>query len=54
MRNCEHCHTGIAEYQCLDCLSDNMDSLMCENCKNEHIEAQTDINNAQIWRLPNN
>jgi len=40
MTNCEHCITGIAKWQCLDCYNDGEESLMCDDCKNEHEDAQ--------------
>lgn len=49
----QYCVCGdLAKYQCLTCYADNMDSYYCEDCKLEHIEAQDNINDAEIVRVP--
>ena len=42
MKNCEFCISGLAQFECNDCASDDCESLMCESCMHEHVEENPD------------
>lgn len=43
LADCQFCISGHATWKCIECEADNEDCLLCDDCIEEHIEAQDGI-----------